>query len=100
MNRTCETCAYGKWTGSPYRECRRRAPITLGEQRLGGINHPVWPTVKADDGCGEWEANPTPPPEPMRWARWRCPGCGAVEGFLCEPSCPSSAKRTANTIAE
>lgn len=53
---TCATCRFAGWTGSPWRECRRHAPITgPGMQRLGGVNDPIWPMVEERQWCGDHE---------------------------------------------
>jgi hypothetical protein len=36
--------------------CRRHAPIAVHDNRMGTPNVAMWPYVKGDDGCGDFES--------------------------------------------
>jgi len=67
MTRSCETCAY-------YDQglCRRSVP---------NVTWVTWPSVRANDWCGEYEVAEDPPRDAMRRL---LTGCAAAHGFVFE----------------
>ena len=54
----CQHCRffvqYDAPPGNPFGRCHRRSPLVTGGLHCEVST--VWPEVKQDDGCGEWES--------------------------------------------
>lgn len=54
-NKSCHSCQF--WNRANYTgQCRRHAPVTLGENRA------IWPWTVETDWCGDWDQKIQPNP--------------------------------------